>query len=132
VGVTIDKLECNAPVSADIYRPQSFSLAFQGVKSKTGQIHIVDIHGRVQSSQSKPDLLAMSGVNASNTASLKELSQSFVLERQNHQVELYAMLRAAQHQHSDSNGDFCPGREQPASPQDRAWWRGRRWRARAG
>lgn len=51
VGVAVFELEDEPPVGLDTNRPKPFSISFEGVKTKTGSIHIFDLDCAIQQRQ---------------------------------------------------------------------------------
>src|SRR5450759_662572 len=76
--------ERNTPVGADLYGPNAFAISLQGMKSQSGEPHILWRCRRAQPAQNKFEPFSMLRLDARFRASLEELGQSLVFETADH------------------------------------------------
>ena len=68
------------PVAANLYGPNAFAMSLQGMKSQSGEPHILWRCRRAQPAQNKFEPFSMLRLDARFRASLEKLGQSLVLE----------------------------------------------------
>lgn len=83
-SIAIHELERDPPAATDGDRPAPFHVSLQGVKAKSGNVHIVDVTRGTQGSKLKAQALRVAGMYAGDIARLEEFAQPFVAERLDH------------------------------------------------
>lgn len=78
------------PVAADLYGPNAFAIFLQGMKSQSGEPHILWGRRRAQPAQNQFEPFSMLRLDARFRASLEELGQSLVFETADHASECNA------------------------------------------
>jgi len=80
VRVLSNEKERYTPVAADLYGPNAFAIPLQGMKSQSGEPHILWRCRRAQPGQNKFEPFGMLRLDARFRAGLKKPGQSLVLE----------------------------------------------------
>ena len=81
------KKERYTPVAADRYGPNAFAIPLQGMKSQSGEPHILWGCRRAQPAQNQFESFSMLRLDARFRASLEELGQSLVFEAADHEPD---------------------------------------------
>ena len=87
VCVFAHEKERYTPVAADLYGPNAFAISLQGMKSQSGEPHILWRCRRAQPAQNKLEPFSMLRLDARFQAGLEKLGQSFVLETDDHALK---------------------------------------------
>src|ERR1700733_2040975 len=83
-GVTVFKLECDAPRTIDMDRIPRRSKASQGVKVKAWHVHFVGTHDNIQTVQATQDAGVHLGIDLASPPALPKLSEAFAFEALDH------------------------------------------------
>lgn len=84
LGIAVDEAERHAPIGLHGNGPLTFTLSFELVESKAGNIHISDGPGLVELGQNEAEPLGMSRLNPRGAPSPKEQLQPLVRKGFNH------------------------------------------------
>jgi hypothetical protein len=76
--------EDNTPVAGNVDRPESFKIAFEPMQPKTGQIHVLNFNGLLQSGEDPLDLGDVFLLYFPPVPLLEEQPETFVVKALDH------------------------------------------------